>query len=102
MSLCMNMYWNMQKKNNWNQYDSIIVFDAVYLIPAIDYATSSKCKIILWMWNTIEEYNIKRIYLAKEFAEVWTFDKGDALKYGLHFSEQFLFCTVRYGFNYNK
>lgn len=67
------------------------MFDAVYLIPAIDYATSSKCKIILWMWNTIEEYNIKRIYLAKEFAEVWTFDKGDALKYGLHFSEQFYF-----------
>ena len=89
-----NMGHSMKRyfqKHDLQDYRLIIVFDAVYLIPALAYATTSKCRIVLWMWNTIEEYDIKRIYLAKEFAEVWTFDKRDAQRYGLHFSEQFYF-----------
>lgn len=46
---------------------------------------------MIWMWNTIENYDVGRIQIAKEFADVWTFDKGNADNYGLHFSNQFYF-----------
>lgn len=81
-------YANTKK---WKQYECIIVFDAVYLIPAVAHATDYKSKIVLWMWNTIEDYDVKRINIAKEFANIWTFDKADAEKYNLHFHEQFYF-----------
>ncbi len=77
--------------NNWNRYDEIILFDAVFLVPAIYKAKRRECKLHLWMWNIIEDYNVGWIQIAKEFADVWTFDKGDADNYGLHFSNQFYF-----------
>lgn len=43
------------------------------------------------MWNTVGDCDVRRINLAKEFAEVWTFDKKDAEQFGLHYSNQFYF-----------
>ena len=75
----------------------------MFLVPFIECVTNYNCKISLWMWNAIEDYNIRRLYLAKEFAEVWTFDKRDAEKYGLHFHNEFYFSKADiHSINSNK
>lgn len=88
------MYTHLQeyaRDNTWDRYEVIIVFDAVYLVPALWHVKNKHCRLILWMWNTVGDCDVRRINLAKEFAEVWTFDKKDAEQFGLHYSNQFYF-----------
>lgn len=91
MGLSMKKYF---EKYNFEDNKLIIVFGDVYLIPIIACAATCKCRIMILMWNPIEEYDAKRIWLIKEFVKAWLFDKGDVQKYGLYFSKQFYFIPL--------
>ena len=73
MGLSMKKYF---EKYNFEDNKLIIVFGDVYLIPIIACAATCKCRIMILMWNPIEEYDAKRIWLIKEFVKAWLFDKG--------------------------
>lgn len=82
------------KQNNWKQYDNIILFDTVFLIPPIFFAKGKKTQLSLWIWNTIEPVEKRRLSIAKLFSNVFTFDPGDSNKYNIGYAEQFYFRNI--------
>lgn len=74
--------------------DVIIVFDWLYSHKIIQdiHKINPNCKVIFWIWNKIEP-RISNKMLNRYLSEYWTFDPGDAKKYGIKLNTQFYAAT---------
>lgn len=75
------------------QYQMIIVFEEVLLIPFLKLRAPKKTRIILWNWNLKNKTIQKKEKVVQPFCEIWTFDPGDARKYGWRLNNQF-YCPI--------
>lgn len=77
-------------KRNIRDCDEIILFDNGFqqYIPKYIKKKNKDTKVILWLWNSINDTN--RNFLKNKYIdEFWTFDEKDALKYSLNYNTQF-------------
>ena len=74
---------------NLKQFDIVVVFDNLEIVPFLRLKMKPKAKLILWNWN---KQNLK-IALKEKFVslfcEIWTFDSNDAKKYNWKLNNQF-------------
>lgn len=84
-------------KNKVSTYSKVIIFDSAYDNKIIKYIKSenSKCKIILWLWNSIEKSQLKMIN-EKYVDDIYTFDLNDSEKYKIKYNSQFYFNNIQY------
>lgn len=69
----------------------IVVFDTAYTPELGKYIKkkNTNCKLILYFYNPVL-YDYQRKYIKdKNIDEVWSFDKGNVIKYGLKFNSTF-------------
>ena len=76
---------------NIKQYDLIIVFEDIKLIPIITRHKRKKTKVILWNWNLKSAKQAKLENILKKWCEIWTFDRNDAKKFNWKLNKQFYF-----------
>lgn len=77
-------------KNKITNYSTVIVFDNGYASIVTNYIKKKnpKCKIILWYWNKITQYNEK--YMSDyNIDEIWSYDMDDCEKYQIRNNSQF-------------
>lgn len=77
-----------------SRYQMIIVFEAPFLVPFLRLKVPRKTKIILWNWNLQNKSMKKKEKVVQPFCEIWTFDPGDAKKYGWKLNNQF-YCPIK-------
>lgn len=73
----------------FRRFSKIIVFGDYRMIPALALLFRKKSDIKLWLWNTAKCTN--RLKLLKHICDIWTFDEGDAKRYGFYWNSQFYF-----------
>lgn len=77
-------------KYELNNIDKVIFFDNGYN-PQISKYIKSKNKdirCVFWYWNSLIEYN-NEIIKDENIDEIWTYNRFDAIKYGLKYNPQF-------------
>ena len=82
-------------KRKWisslSSYQTLVVFDTMDIVNVCNklYTAYPEKRLILYFWNPIKKsFNTKNIPPA---FELWTFDYGDAKKYGMKYNGQFIF-----------
>ena len=71
------------------EYDIIIVFEILKIVPLIRLKIGHKARLILWNWNKKTIQVAKREKLVSLFCEIWTFDPNDAKEFGWMLNNQF-------------
>ena len=86
---------------NINIYDTIIVFDNMYVWNILRKIRQRNrdCRLILWLWNIGE--NEKALSYA-DVCELWSFDDKECQNYGYHKNIQFYFKNEIPGLNKAK
>lgn len=49
-----------------------------------------KIRVIVWYWNQVSDKELDPDFCKQHGCEVWSFDKTDCEKYGMHFNDQYL------------
>ena len=98
-----NLLFRYRTRNvNWAEKDFILVDEMIYPERVIHYIRkcNPQCKVVYWMWNTVEFSGIWRGYdqwrqwykllnLRREYQfSIVSFDNEDCRKYGLLFNRQ--------------
>lgn len=89
--------WFGNWKRELSDYDEIIVFDNNLNWNILKYINKKnpKARIIAWYWNFIKK---KKQLVPKKYrriCEIWSFDKGDCIKYGIKQNTQFYVGEMR-------
>lgn len=74
---------------NLKEFDIVIVFEILKIIPIIRLKMNPKAKLILWNWNKKTKEIAKKEKLVSLFCETWTFDSNDAKEFGWRLNNQF-------------
>lgn len=84
------------KKEKNLEIETIILFDSGYNYYVIK--TLKRCypnsKIILYFWNSINNYNIDFLK-SRDIYRIFTFDKNDAKKYDIKYNPQFYTKNIK-------
>lgn len=85
--------WYGTWKQNFNDYDCIIVFDSLHSSKLLKFIYRKYGKrIIFWHWNPIKkDRDIAILRETKDICEHWTFNPKDAQEYGMYLNNQFFF-----------
>lgn len=81
------------KRKSLEQYDLIVVFEAASLVPFLWLKAAPGTKIVLWCWNLMGDRHAHKMKAISPFCEIWTFDRGQAQKYGWKLNDQF-YCPM--------
>lgn len=94
---------------NWKydvkKYDIFIISSRRASKYAIKYILkkNKNARVIVWYWNIVSKEEINPKLCKKYGAEVWTFDKQDALNYEMNFNDTYYFKSLPSRFeNKNK
>lgn len=85
---------------NWTKeikrYQKIIMFDNGFNDMVAKYVKSKNknIKTVLWYWNPISEYS-KQFLSSPYVDEFWTYNRTDALQYGINYNTQFYTKEVK-------
>lgn len=74
---------------NLKEFDIVIVFEILKIIPIIRLKMKPKAKLILWNWNKKTKEIARKEKLVSPFCETWTFDSNDAKEFGWRLNNQF-------------
>lgn len=86
----------LKKQGYFDKYKKIIIFEDLYLSIIFSFFFK-KDKWIRWMYNIISMSVAKRINIFFWLkGNTWTFDLGDAKKYGIKYNTQFYFMNKDY------
>jgi len=84
--------WYDKWKREIRDYDTVIVFDANLNWQMLSYIKKKNpnVRLIVWYWNTINDENrLDEKY--RSLCEIWSFDKKDCERYGIHQNIQFYY-----------
>lgn len=92
LRLPLQSIWYGKWKKNIKKYDIVILFDRNYNWNIIEYIhkKNPKCRIIVWYWNPM--FSLTRVPSRyRKLCEEWSFDKGDCIRLGINYNNQFTF-----------
>lgn len=94
----LNHFYESSQINNFSlisKESDILLFDYVFLPLAIYLSNNKKCKVHLFLWNSIlNKKESAKIVRLHNYCDIYTFDTADAQKYGLSYLPQVMYQPV--------
>ncbi len=97
--------WIRNKSKNDLNIPLIVMIDSGHTLESLAYHIKDKAshqRYVFYYWNTVAKSPIKPEDLRNMGYEVWSFDKGDCIKYDLLYNPTFYFDSWYVGLNHKR